>query len=156
MRAAAIFRFNKSINSSLFQNGWWTIKNVRCCSAEAKVDSVFQVKREKLLPNGPGFKEFLIAGRNLPAHTTTITTENIPYLNNLDFNGNGRKIFFEVYGCQMNVNDTEIVWAILKDNGYVKATSIGEANVVLVVTCAIREGAEDKVSVLLKIIQRFL
>jgi len=54
-------------------------------------------------------------------------------------------VYFEVYGCQMNVNDTDIIWSILKGAGYVKTESIQEADVILVVTCAIREGAETKV-----------
>jgi tRNA A37 methylthiotransferase MiaB len=45
----------------------------------------------------------------------------------------------------MNVNDTDVVWSILKDAGYLKTESIQEADVILVVTCAIREGAETKV-----------
>lgn len=45
----------------------------------------------------------------------------------------------------MNVSDTEIAWSVLKDHGYVRAQEIEEADVVLVMTCAIREGAEDKV-----------
>jgi len=54
-------------------------------------------------------------------------------------------VYFEVYGCQMNVNDADILWSILKDVGYMKTESIQEADVILVVTCAIREGAETKV-----------
>jgi tRNA A37 methylthiotransferase MiaB len=45
----------------------------------------------------------------------------------------------------MNVNDTEIIWSIMKDVGYLKTESIQEADVILIVTCAIREGAEVKV-----------
>lgn len=107
------------------------------------------VKPSTRLPaKGPGLKEFLIAGKNsLVAQPNPITPENtVPYLNELDYNGHGRKVFFEVYGCQMNVNDTEIVWSILKDNGYEKVDSAEMADVVLLMTCAIREKAESKVS----------
>jgi tRNA A37 methylthiotransferase MiaB len=45
----------------------------------------------------------------------------------------------------MNVNDTDIIWSILKGVGYLKTESVEEADVILVVTCAIREGAETKV-----------
>lgn len=97
--------------------------------------------------NGPGLKEFIIAGKNsLVAQNNPVTPDNVvPYLNEIDYNGRGRKVFFEVYGCQMNVNDTEIVWSILKDNGYEKADSADQADVVLLMTCAIREKAESKV-----------
>lgn len=45
----------------------------------------------------------------------------------------------------MNVNDTEIVWSILKMAGFKKTDVIDEADVILVMTCAIREGAENKI-----------
>lgn len=45
----------------------------------------------------------------------------------------------------MNVNDTEIVWSILKSNGYTKVNQAREADVILIMTCAIRENAEGKV-----------
>lgn len=110
------------------------------------------IKSNGRLPaNGPGLKEFLIAGRK-PAlvaqsmRNNPIVPENtVPYLDELDYNGQGRKVFFEVYGCQMNVNDTEIVWSILKNNGYEKVDSAEAADIVLLMTCAIREKAETKV-----------
>lgn len=102
-------------------------------------------KRYKRLSDGPDLKEFLIAGKNLPIKKENNDTF-IPYLDDIDVNGNGRKVFFEVYGCQMNVNDTEVVWSILKNNGYLKADKIDQADVVLLITCAIREKAESKVS----------
>lgn len=45
----------------------------------------------------------------------------------------------------MNVNDTEVVWAILKSAGFERTDSPSDANVILMMTCAIREGAENKV-----------
>ena len=33
-------------------------------------------------------------------------------------------VYFETYGCQMNVNDTEIAWSILKDAGYQKTNDV--------------------------------
>lgn len=112
------------------------------------LSSKVAVKPNSKLPlKGPGLKEFLIAGKNsFVAQANPITPENaIPYLEELDYSGHGRKVFFEVYGCQMNVNDTEIVWSILKDNDYEKADSADAADVVLLMTCAIREKAESKV-----------
>jgi tRNA A37 methylthiotransferase MiaB len=35
-------------------------------------------------------------------------------------------VFIETYGCQMNVNDTEVVWSILEKNGFKKAADLGE------------------------------
>lgn len=45
----------------------------------------------------------------------------------------------------MNVNDTEIVHAVLKKHNYVQSSSCEDANIVLLMTCAIREGAESKI-----------
>lgn len=54
-------------------------------------------------------------------------------------------MYFEVYGCQMNVNDTEIIWSVLKSHGYEKVQKLEEANIVLLVTCSIRDNAEQKI-----------
>jgi tRNA A37 methylthiotransferase MiaB len=45
----------------------------------------------------------------------------------------------------MNVNDTEIVWSIMKDYGFEKTNDLSAADVAFVMTCAIREGAEQKI-----------
>lgn len=45
----------------------------------------------------------------------------------------------------MNVNDAEIVWSILQKEGYKKTSSIYDADIALLVTCAIRDSAENKV-----------
>ncbi|XP_016158616.1 PREDICTED: tRNA-2-methylthio-N(6)-dimethylallyladenosine synthase-like [Ficedula albicollis] len=54
-------------------------------------------------------------------------------------------VYLETYGCQMNVNDTEIVWAILQKNGYARTKKLDEADVVLLVTCSVREKAEQAI-----------
>ena len=55
---------------------------------------------------------------------------------------NNKKLYLESYGCQMNVNDSEIVASILSDLGYNTTPHIEEANLVLINTCSIREKAE--------------
>ncbi|XP_017678326.1 PREDICTED: CDK5 regulatory subunit-associated protein 1 [Lepidothrix coronata] len=55
------------------------------------------------------------------------------------------KVYLETYGCQMNVNDTEIAWAILQRNGYARTKELDEADVVLLVTCSVREKAEQAI-----------
>lgn len=59
--------------------------------------------------------------------------------------GAGRKLFVETYGCQMNVGDTEIVVSIMQQAGYVYTRQIGEADVILLNTCSIRENAEQRI-----------
>lgn len=142
MRAATIVRYVQSFSHCAVRNGRGYVRGVRPLSSDATAVSAAEPKEHKPLPKGPGLRDFLVAGKNIPAHTAI---ENVPYLDSLDYSGHGRKVFFDVYGCQMNVNDTEIVWAILRENGFAKTDTITDANVVLVVTCAIREGAEDKV-----------
>ena len=59
--------------------------------------------------------------------------------------GNTKKLFIESYGCQMNMNDSEIVAAILDKEGYNTTQILEEADLVLVNTCSIREKAETSV-----------
>ncbi|TCI91398.1 tRNA (N6-isopentenyl adenosine(37)-C2)-methylthiotransferase MiaB [Tenacibaculum sp. M341] len=59
--------------------------------------------------------------------------------------GNTKKLFIESYGCQMNMNDSEIVAAILAEEGFNTTGNIEEADLVLVNTCSIREKAEQTV-----------
>lgn len=54
-------------------------------------------------------------------------------------------VYFEIYGCQMNVNDADIVWSVLRSHGYRHTDSLDDADIVLLITCAIRDSAEQKV-----------
>lgn len=56
-----------------------------------------------------------------------------------------KKVYIETYGCQMNVNDSEVVLSILKGVGYERTTEISEAGLILANTCSIRENAEQRV-----------
>ena len=58
---------------------------------------------------------------------------------------NSKKLFIESYGCQMNMNDSEIVASILADEGYNTTNLLEEADLVLVNTCSIREKAEQTI-----------
>ena len=58
---------------------------------------------------------------------------------------NGKKLFLESYGCQMNFSDSEIVASILSDRGYSTTSDYNEADIILINTCAIRENAEQRV-----------
>ncbi|XP_004512089.1 CDK5RAP1-like protein isoform X2 [Cicer arietinum] len=56
------------------------------------------------------------------------------------------RIYHETYGCQMNVNDMEIVLSIMKNAGYTEIATVPEnAEIIFINTCAIRENAELKV-----------
>lgn len=58
---------------------------------------------------------------------------------------NGKKVYVETYGCQMNVNDSEIVLGVLNAEGYIPADGPDDADVILLNTCAIRDNAERKI-----------
>jgi len=58
---------------------------------------------------------------------------------------NGRKLYIESYGCQMNFSDSEIVASILAKEGFNTTQNLEDADLVLVNTCSIREKAEQTV-----------
>src|SRR5919204_5283424 len=55
------------------------------------------------------------------------------------------KLHLITYGCQMNEYDSERVAGLLGAERYELTQDEGEADLILVNTCAIREKAEDKV-----------
>ncbi len=59
--------------------------------------------------------------------------------------GDGRKLFVETYGCQMNVGDTEIVVSVMQAEGYFYTDRIDEADIILINTCSIRDNAEQRI-----------
>jgi len=56
-----------------------------------------------------------------------------------------QRVYLETYGCQMNVNDSEVVAAILKQHGFVITHEASGADVILVNTCSVRGNAEQRV-----------
>ena len=56
-----------------------------------------------------------------------------------------KKVYIETYGCQMNVNDSEVVLSILQGEGYSLTESIEEADLILANTCSIRDNAEQRI-----------
>lgn len=64
-------------------------------------------------------------------------------------------VFIKTYGCQMNENDTSIVASILQDYGYKLVKDDSLAEIQLLMTCAIRESAENKIWVKLRELKRF-
>jgi tRNA-2-methylthio-N6-dimethylallyladenosine synthase len=54
------------------------------------------------------------------------------------------KYFIETYGCQMNVHDSERMAGLLEQAGYEATTQPGDADVVIINTCSVRERAEEK------------
>ncbi len=56
-----------------------------------------------------------------------------------------KKLYIETYGCQMNVNDTEVIFSILADEGYDRIEVMDEADVILANTCSVRDNAEQRI-----------
>ncbi|XP_049801240.1 CDK5RAP1-like protein [Schistocerca nitens] len=118
------------------------LKDAKPSTASGRKNPLWR-KHQFSIQKGPGLKDFLQGDLPSDAHRVAIT--ELPYVATEHFSGHGRKVYFDVYGCQMNVNDTEIIWSVLKDVGFTKTDSLTDADVVLVVTCSIREGAETKI-----------
>ena len=55
------------------------------------------------------------------------------------------QVYIETYGCQMNVNDSEVILSILQDAGYALTEDIEKADVILANTCSIRDNAEQRI-----------
>ncbi|WP_165249033.1 tRNA (N6-isopentenyl adenosine(37)-C2)-methylthiotransferase MiaB [Paludisphaera soli] len=56
-----------------------------------------------------------------------------------------KKLYIETVGCQMNVLDSELVVARLRDDGYELTDDIDQADAILYNTCSVRQHAEDKI-----------
>ena len=89
--------------------------SARCCSTKTS---------GKLSKRGPTFRDFLTSSsfksRTTQASLKKTPDESHPYLNEEMLNGNGQQVYLDIYGCQMNVNDIEVVWSILESKGYVR------------------------------------
>jgi tRNA-2-methylthio-N6-dimethylallyladenosine synthase len=55
------------------------------------------------------------------------------------------RVYIETYGCQMNVSDSELLFGVLRREGYERTEDPAEADVMLVNTCAVRDHAEQRV-----------
>ncbi|CAK1550327.1 unnamed protein product [Leptosia nina] len=128
--------------SSIFNQRFLRCIRSTTTHCRCKADDVRIAVKNKI-KNGPSLKDFI----NESSGSTEVITHPpyIPYLPDNIQDANKRKVFFDVYGCQMNLSDTEIVWSILKKEGFERTNVEDEADIFLVMTCAIREGAETKI-----------
>lgn len=65
-------------------------------------------------------------------------------------------VFIETYGCQMNLNDTEIVKSIMTASGASVASELAMANVILLNTCSVRDNAEERILNRIDFLHHFL
>ncbi|XP_068598031.1 mitochondrial tRNA methylthiotransferase CDK5RAP1 [Brachionichthys hirsutus] len=121
----------------------------RCCSNVTNTNVISRDRRtldkfKTRISSGPHFVDFV---KGVAANKTPVEEDFDEHTSLYeDFEmADSRKVYFETYGCQMNVNDTEIAWAVLQKKGYRRTVDVEEADVVLLVTCSIREKAEQKI-----------
>lgn len=55
------------------------------------------------------------------------------------------KYFLKTYGCQMNVSDAEQIAGWYESQGWQAAQAIDKADEIVIVTCSVRQTAEDRV-----------
>ena len=55
------------------------------------------------------------------------------------------KYYIQTFGCQMNVYDTDSMIGLLNEVGHEHVASAEEAEMILLNTCSVREGAEERV-----------
>jgi len=96
------------------------------------------------LQDGPSLEFFIKKNQRIPK-VFPPSSETDTYLTPEELNGRGRTVALITYGCQMNVNDMEIVRSVLLGNGYKESSNEKTADVVLLMTCSIRESAEEKI-----------
>jgi len=59
--------------------------------------------------------------------------------------GIGKKFLIQTHGCQANEADSEVLRAMLEGQGFMATDTVETADLILINTCAVREGAENKV-----------
>lgn len=110
-------------------------RSLSSSSSSSSATQTETIERSRSLPDdGLTFQDFVAAHQKTSA--TTINKEN------LDIQ---RSFHIRTYGCQMNVNDSDIVRSLLFDAGLRETDSDENADILLTNTCAIREGAEQRV-----------
>ncbi len=63
----------------------------------------------------------------------------------LAYESNGKKLYIETYGCQMNFADSEVVASVMQMDGYETAENNSNADAIFINTCSIRDNAEKRV-----------
>ncbi len=60
-----------------------------------------------------------------------------------------QRVFIQTFGCQMNELDSGKMLRLLEGDGYASASDAGQADIILINTCSVREKPEQKVRSLL-------
>ncbi|XP_011255399.1 CDK5RAP1-like protein [Camponotus floridanus] len=112
--------------------------SVSLIDTNANKEALVKLGSMRNIKDGPSLRDFVESSIvDIP------NEESVPYVQ--DIRGENQKVYFEIYGCQMNINDADIIWSILKSHGYKHTQSVDDADIILLVTCSIRDNAEQKV-----------
>lgn len=57
----------------------------------------------------------------------------------------GKKLYIETYGCQMNAADSEVVASVMEMDGFSMTEEAKDADAIFINTCSIRDNAEQRV-----------
>ncbi|VDO40898.1 unnamed protein product, partial [Onchocerca flexuosa] len=131
------------------------LRQLHSSLAISQVKSLAQKRPLKFNRDGPGLDYFInMANSKHLSKVMPKIEEMDESLSATGFHGDGLKVKFITYGCQMNINDVELVRSLLLSTGYVETNDVIESDIVLLMTCSIREGAENKVWDELKMLRK--
>ena len=74
-----------------------------------------------------------------------MNSENFTQSSSLDAPPSMGGVYISTYGCQMNVADTERMYALLEQKNYAPVTSPEQADVIIINSCSVREKPVHKV-----------
>ncbi|KAG9473938.1 mitochondrial tRNA methylthiotransferase CDK5RAP1 [Eleutherodactylus coqui] len=124
---------------------WFSCRSLSSSIARSQRATARKEEFRSRVAAGPHLKDFVNPVPVAPDPSSVEDDDDLPHYitdsPSLIYN----KVYFETYGCQMNVNDTEIAWSILQKSGYIRVNSATEADAILLVTCSIREKAEQTI-----------
>lgn len=106
-------------------------------SRAAAARAAQRIKRGDTKLAEAGLRDFMPKPEGSPAPTFALPLAPVQPI--------GKTFAIETYGCQMNFADTEVVRSVLQGAGYELTDGAADADVLLLNTCAIREGAEKKI-----------
>jgi tRNA-2-methylthio-N6-dimethylallyladenosine synthase len=55
-----------------------------------------------------------------------------------------KKFYIETFGCQMNINDSEVMSLSMQDHNFMQTDTESDADIVIYNTCSVRKNAEDR------------
>ncbi len=98
----------------------------------------------KKIVRGRGMRCFIRRRWSVALHRREIDSGRIALVSTFWYKGWMPKVFIKTYGCQMNERDSEQVARQFQERGYELTSQEGDADVILLNTCSVRDQAEQK------------